>query len=139
MQAQLLLADSAQVVNGKMYVLGGGWNQIGPKPSAMAVVIRFVVPWDETNKKHQWVLRLLDEDGRSVILGNAENARPIEVKGQFEAGRPVGSEPGSDTSIPIAVNIGSLPLPAGKRLEWRLFVDEETQDGWREPFRVRSE
>ena len=47
--------------------------------------------------------------------------------------------PGTDTSIPIAVNIGSLPLPAGKRLEWRLFVDEETQDGWREPFRVRPE
>ena len=35
MQAQLLLADSAQVLNGKMYVLGGGWNQIGPKPTAM--------------------------------------------------------------------------------------------------------
>lgn len=139
MHAQLLLADNAQVVNGKLYLLGGGWNQIGPKPTGMAVVIRFLVPWDETNQKHRWALRLLDEDGHPVVIGSGDGARPVEISGQFEAGRPVGTEPGTETSIPVAVNVGALPLPAGKRLEWRLFVDEQTQESWRESFRVRAE
>ena len=139
MHAQILLADSAQVVNGKLYLLGGGWNQIGPKPTAMAVVLRFLVPWDQTNQKHRWSLRLLDEDGHPVMVGPAGSGRPIEVSGQFEAGRPPGTEPGTETSIPVAVNVGAIPLPAGRRLEWRLFVDEETHEDWRESFRVRPE
>jgi hypothetical protein len=35
----MLLADAAQVAEGKLYILGGGRNIIGPEPSSSAVAI----------------------------------------------------------------------------------------------------
>ena len=45
-KATLLLADSAQVAEGKLYIIGGGWTVIGlGTPSAVAVYVS--VPWDQ--------------------------------------------------------------------------------------------
>jgi hypothetical protein len=137
MRVQLLLADSAQVVGGKLYLLGGMWSEIGPAPTPMAVVVRFVVPWDQTNLKHKWSLRLLDQDGEAVGAESGAGPKPIVVGGEFEAGRPAGARPGTEISIPVAVNMGALRLPPGRRLEWRLYVDGETEDDWREVFSTR--
>ena len=45
----MLLADSAQVADRKLYVLGGGLSVIGPRPQPMGVAIRIEVPWDRAN------------------------------------------------------------------------------------------
>ena len=37
MKVSLLLADSAQAVAGKLYLLGGGWTVTGPEPSPFAM------------------------------------------------------------------------------------------------------
>ena len=137
MRVQLLLADSAQVVGGKLYLLGGMWSEIGPAPTPMAVVVRFVVPWDQTNRKHKWSLRLVDQDGDPVESESPTGPQPIAVGGEVEAGRPAGARPGTEINLPVAVNMGALRLPPGKRLEWRLYVDGETEEGWREVFSTR--
>src|SRR5207244_5203833 len=36
----ILLADAAQAVEGKLYVLGGGWSTTGPDPAPMARAIK---------------------------------------------------------------------------------------------------
>ena len=33
----MMLADAAQAVEGKLYILGGGWSVTGPEPSASAI------------------------------------------------------------------------------------------------------
>ena len=42
-RATLMLADAAQAADGKLYILGGGWNLIGPEPSPTAIAMHFEV------------------------------------------------------------------------------------------------
>src|SRR5213078_2286630 len=63
LRATLLLADAAQAVEGKLYVLGGGWSVTGPQPVPMAIALKIDVPWDQANTRHSWRLELLDADG----------------------------------------------------------------------------
>ncbi len=46
----LLLCDAAQVADGKLYVLGGGWSLIGPDPTPSAVAIKVDVDWTEVDR-----------------------------------------------------------------------------------------
>ena len=94
MEATMLYCDHAQVANGKLYVLGGGWThsvQVGV-PMPLAVAVQLDIPWTAANEKHSLILELVDEDGNLVTADDA----PVKVEGQFEAGRPPGIKPGSD-------------------------------------------
>ena len=64
MRATMMLADYAQIADGKLFISGGGWSTCGPGPTPCAVVAIFHVPWQETNEKVSFTLRLIDEDGR---------------------------------------------------------------------------
>ncbi|HEX6654712.1 MAG TPA: hypothetical protein VF153_00720, partial [Candidatus Limnocylindria bacterium] len=62
MKVTLMLADFAQVSDGKLTIVGGGWSVTAPGvPSAIAMYVQ--VPWDRANMKHQVRLELLDADG----------------------------------------------------------------------------
>src|SRR3989442_625672 len=95
MKVTMMLADAAQAVNGKLYIMGGGWSVMGPEPTPYAIALKVEVPWDETNKRHTLVLRLLDDDGRPVRVA-APNGDPIalEIPADFERSeeRRVGKE-----------------------------------------------
>ncbi|RMH75359.1 MAG: hypothetical protein D6683_11445 [Actinomyces sp.] len=130
---QLLLADAAEVADGKIFVLGGGLTVIGPRPQPLAVVIRIEVPWDRANIAHRWHLELVDEDGAPVTVGE----RPVGVRGRFEAGRPAGLRPGTPLSVPVAVNFPTLPVTGGRSYTWQLAIDGVTHDTWRQSFYVR--
>jgi hypothetical protein len=135
MKVTLLLADSAQAVAGKLYVLGGGWSVIGPGPAPMAIAAKIEVPWDQANTKHELLLELLDADGQPVTPEDEEN--PIRIGGQFEVGRPPGVKPGTPIDFPFAVQIGPLPLEPDSRYEWRLTIDGKGADDWRLSFTTR--
>jgi len=130
----MLLADSAQVAEGKLYVLGGGLTVVGPRPQPIAVALVISVPWDRANVTHDWVLELLDEDGHPV--GTAE--RPVVVRGRFEAGRPAGLRPGTALSVPLAINFPTLPLVPGRSYVWQLRIDDRSRAEWRAGFFVRA-
>lgn len=68
----MLLADAAQEVNGKLYVLGGGWSVTGPEVPPMAIALKIDVPWNEANRRRQWELVLLDADGSPVTFPSAD-------------------------------------------------------------------
>jgi hypothetical protein len=131
-EVTMLLADAAQVADGKLYVLGGGLQAIGPKPQATALVLLIHVPWDRTNLRHDWQLELLDEDGVPVL----HQDRPVIVGGQFEAGRPPGAAPGTSLPVPLAINFTALPVTAGRSYSWRLAVNGTSEPQWRTVFRV---
>ncbi len=134
LKVTLLLADSAQVADRKLYVLGGGLSAIGPRPQPLAVAIRIEVPWDRANVAHHWQLELLDEDGGAVMVRD----RPLVVNGRFEAGRPAGLRPGTPLSVPLAIGFPSLPCEQGRSYTWQLSIDDATHVDWRQSFHVRA-
>lgn len=135
----MLLADAAQAVNGKLYILGGGWTLIGPEPASSAIAILIEVPWDESNKRHQFQLSLVTGDGQPVIVPTPIGDRPLEMSAEFEVGRPPGLKPGTPLGVPFAINMVPLPLRSDTVHEWRLAIDGRTQEDWSVSFTTRPE
>lgn len=133
----MLLADSAQAVNGKLYILGGGWSITGPDPTAMAIAIKIEVPWDQANKRHVLQLALVNADGQPVMVPTPTGDRPVEISGDFEVGRPPGLKPGTPLDFPVALNIGPLPLAPDGRYVWRLSIDGHSEEDWQVAFTTR--
>ena len=63
MKATLLLADYAQVADGKLTIVGGGWSVTGPEPAPFGIAILIQVPWDQANTRHSFSVELLDTSG----------------------------------------------------------------------------
>jgi len=135
----MLLADAAQEVGGKLFILGGGWSQTGPDPSPFAIAIKLEVPWDRANHPYKLLLELLDADGEPVQLpvGPEGPPGPIRLEMNFEAGRPPGLPPGTPLDGAMAINFSPLPLDTGRRYQWRLTVDGRDDEDWTLGFNVR--
>ncbi len=126
----MLLCDAAQVADGKLYILGGGWSLTGPDPMPSAIAIKVEVDWHEAAQAHHWELFLVDADGQAVGIDTPEGTQLVEVRGDFEVGQPEEVPAGSPIDLPLAVNIGPLPLDPGGRYTWRLTIDGETDESW---------
>lgn len=128
----MMLADSAQVADGKLFILGGGVSVIpaGPQPVALAMIIE--IPWDRANIRHNWKIELLDEDGAPVMAGDL----PVLVGGEFETGRPPGLSPGTPLAIPLAINFAALPVEADTTYLWRLAINDTSEPEWQRRFTV---
>lgn len=122
----MILADSAQVADGKLYILGGGWSITGPEPSPSAIAIKISVDTPELGVNHHWELFLEDADGRLVQFDTPEGVQTIEVRGDFLAVAPPDLPEGTPVDVPIAVNFGPIPLPFSSRFTWRMVVDGES-------------
>jgi hypothetical protein len=135
MRVTMMLADAAQEVNGKLYVIGGGWSVTGPVLPPMALALKLDVPWSAANQGHEFLLVLVDADGRPVRVGVEHG--DVRAGGTFEVGRPPGLPAGTDIDFAFAVTVPSLPLAAG-RYAWQLWIDGETREDWQRPFQVRE-
>jgi len=100
----LILADAAQVVGNKLYLMGGGWDVLAvnsgfPVQQRCAVGVAVRVPWNETNQRHNLEIEIATDDGKT--LG--------KIQGQFEVGRPPGIPLGRDQRVQLAADL-SLKL-----------------------------
>jgi hypothetical protein len=138
MMATMLLADAAQAIDNKLYMLGGGWSITGPDPTPSALAIALKVPWDEANQHHELRVELLDSDGGAVAMGAEGEATPVVIESQFEVGRPPGLRPGTPIDLALAINLGPMPLPPGGRYEWRLSIDGRSEAHWHAAFSTRA-
>jgi hypothetical protein len=125
----MLLCDAAQVSDGKLYILGGGWSMTGPDPVPSAVALKIDVDWHEAESSHHWELFLEDADGQPVLMETAEGTQPVEVRGEFTVSQPQGIPEGSPIDVALAVNLGPIPLAPGTRFAWRLTIDGESLPG----------
>jgi hypothetical protein len=102
----LMLADSAQAVDGKLYILGGAWNMLRfaefPASLMVGIAVAIDVDWNETNRQHHLDIHFEDADG---------NPMEPRIGADFEAGRPPGAIAGAELRIVLAVN-GPLTIPA---------------------------
>jgi len=103
-----LLADAAQAVGGKVFVLGGGWNLFRaanyPAPVHLAIAMGLGFTSDEVGIKYPLNVVIADEAGVPIIP---------EMKGQVETGQlALDSPKGASVKIPVAINVNmSVPHP----------------------------
>jgi hypothetical protein len=103
-----LLADAAQAVGGKVFILGGGWNLFRapnfPAPVQLAIAVGLGFTSDEVGIQFPLNVVIADEAGVPVVP---------EMKGQVETGQPAPDVPKTaSVKIPVAINISlSLPHP----------------------------
>ena len=95
----LILADAAETVAGKLYMIGGGWDRLiihqsFPHRQKVAIAVAIRVPWSMTNEKHTLRLVVITTDGQE--LGG--------IDAQFEAGRPAGGAVGQPQRAQFAAN-----------------------------------
>ncbi|HMC41905.1 MAG TPA: hypothetical protein VKI20_02765 [Acidimicrobiales bacterium] len=137
MKVTMMLCDSAQVAEGKLYILGGGWSVTGPDATPSAIAIKLDVDWHEADRPHHWELYLENADGQIVNVPTPEGEQPVEVRGDFQVGRPQGVPEGTPIDLPLAVNFGPIPLAVASRFTWRFTIDGVAEEDWRLGFTTR--
>jgi len=134
----MLLADAAQVADGKLFILGGGWNVCGPGPTQMALAIQVEIPPSQARRKHHWSIVLLDGNGEPALLLADGQKSAVAIEGQFERTRTSDSaSPDDPARLTFAFNMMPLPLQPGSHYVWQLSIDNKTRKDWRVSFRTR--
>ena len=126
----LILADYAEIIGGKLYLTGGGWDRLTvntgfpfTKPIGLAAAFR--VPWNDTNRPQNVEIEIQSDDGASIGKMGA----------QFEVGRPPGMKPGQSQRFQLAAN---LPLTLGAPGSYVVVARVEGQEASRVPFNVTA-
>lgn len=81
----VFLADAAQVVNGKLYVMGGAWDRLHPHVLAgvhtSCLVIGLAVEREATNVKHRLAINLIAGGTATQIQAGEFEVRRAEADG----------------------------------------------------------
>jgi hypothetical protein len=136
MKAKIFLADSAEVREGLLFVLGSGWNEVGPQAQPFAVAGLLEVGWEETNTHHSIDVVFEDEDGGPLKVPTPAGEQALRLTAGFEVGRPPGSARGSSFNMPLAIPILPVPWTPGRRYVVKISIDGSEMDRLR--FSVRS-
>ncbi len=111
----LLVADRAEVVNGKLYLMGGSWDRIQPPqfPHRMmlGIALGVRIPFAYTDDQHTVAIELLHDD-----------TRMIGFEAKLSTGRPPGMA-GMDMLVPMAFNI-PIAIPGEGQVTLRAAIDQ---------------
>ena len=102
----LILADTAEVIGGKLYMMGGGWSRIyaqsdEPFERRIALALAITVPFNETFEPQSLEIEFVDGDGHRISK---------KIEGKFEVAPSVGTPRQMDQRMMLAVNV-NLPIP----------------------------
>lgn len=136
MKLRLFLADSAEVREQLLFMLGGGWTEVGPPPQPFALAGIIEVDWEETNRQRRLEIVIEDEDGQPLTVATPTGDQPFKIEAQFDVGRPPGS-PGRSFNVPIAVTVAPLPWTPSRRYVVKASIDGKIMD--EVTFSVRSQ
>ncbi len=116
-----LLADAAQVAEGKLYILGGGWERLAtpqlPVTRSFDLAVRVIVPWIETNRPLHFTVQLETEDGVALL---DPPAKPV-----VNVGRPVHLREGSEQAVPFVLKVSNVQLREPGRYVFTLRYEDE--------------
>jgi uncharacterized protein DUF6941 len=119
-QEFLILAEAAEVANGKMFIHGGCVERhearAFPTNLSADVAASVLVEWSETNQAHRLELRILNAEERAIA----------EVQADFAPGRPAGAKLGQDLRHLLALK-GPFPIEAPGQYRLEATIDGEVQ------------
>lgn len=117
MSVRLMLADAAQVHQGKMFALGAGIAVAVPTPpnsfTPMAIAGVIIVPWEEANKPHSLALDLVDLDDQPYQVTTTMGEAAFRIQANFSTSARPELRRGSTLVVPIALQF-PLQLRAGE-------------------------
>lgn len=121
-----MIADYAEIVGGKLYLMGGGWDTYGlgdvPGQIRFAIALGVRIAWDETNQPQHVVVTIEDDDGQVAV----------RIEGDLNVGRPPDLPPGASQLAQMAANV---PLTVQKFGGYRARI-QAGGDELSLPFRV---
>ena len=124
----LILADYAEVIAGKLYVVGGAWDRIAVRdtsqPMRFGVAVGVLVPWNATNQSNVLNVTIEDLDGHQ---------HATLLQSNFITGRPPELKPGATQRVVMAMNALLAPPPAG---EYALVASIDGEERHRVAFTV---
>ena len=147
LEVDAFLADSVVVAENKLYAQGAGWDSIFTgafpfKQPRIGIGVFLRIPWASTNQLHNFSIKIIDQDGAKIALGDAPPGSNIpdgkvhELTGQFNVGRPPLLTPGDSQIVPIAANLDGLEFSGPNSYSVVITVDGEEKR--RLPIRVRT-
>lgn len=112
------LADRADIVNGKLYLLGGAFDAIHApkvpvKHQSMTLVMRFLFSPPELDQTYRIEVRLIDADGKKVLA----------VPGDFTIKRSMVAEKGYKTPFLTSINFFNTPFNSFGDYSFEIFVN----------------
>ena len=127
-----MLADSAQVSSGKLFVLGGAFDTIRARSfpavhRALSVVLVAEVGPADRNRDLEITIRLYDEDGTDL---------DVKSQGKLRVGAPAGLPAGASSLVPMVSPFANVRFPAEGG--YVFIVEHEEAELARIPFRVRA-
>lgn len=130
-----LLADAVQVVQGKLYVLGGGWDTLfvpgfAARFPSLGVGLRIRVPWSSADQVVVIGVDLQDEDGGRVL------PTPPLTQG-VKVSRPPGIPEGSDLGVARSFTFNNITFPHAGAYSFVISIDEQVASRLRFSVRLR--
>ena len=112
--AVAMICDYAQVADGKLNIMGGGWAYLWgveePVQWTLILAVNLSVPWVRTNQDLEITTRLLTEDHDPVL--NAEGEEVLSG-GNLRVGRPPDAREGVPIVVPFFLPFPGLSLNFG--------------------------
>ena len=129
------LADSVVGVQGKLYVLGAGWNRITAalfpaRHDRVGIGLLVRLPAGAERRGRRFELRVIGPGDEPLVLGSGPEGPVSSITGEFTAGGP------DEQVVPLALNLNGLALP--RPGDYRIEVSVEGRLGKRLPFRVQA-
>jgi hypothetical protein len=129
-----LLADAVQASQGKLFVLGGGWDvltvrSLPARHPSMGIGLRVRVPWGWRGEQVQLEVELQDEDGGSVLPGTLK--APVPVR------RPEHLPEGQDLTVVRALTFTNVVFRNEGAYSFVISIDGDVKDRLRFMVRLR--
>ncbi len=94
----VILGDYAQAAQGKINLIGGGWDVHNatqyPSVVQFGIGIGILVPWALTNRSHKF----------EVVIKASEGTDLLKAEGGFEVGRKAGIPPGMTQRVTLGIS-----------------------------------
>ena len=111
-----IVADHAEVLGGKLYVMGGAFDTIYARSlpaihKKLFVVLVLEIDTGERQRDLKIDIELVDEDGEAV---------GPHAQGQLRVGAPASLKPGQPSVLPLHVPFSDLEFPAARLYAFRV-------------------
>jgi hypothetical protein len=132
----MMLADSAEIVENRLHILGAGWMVRDPQPGGpSALGITIAMPRDQLGT-HDLRLELLDASDNLVHVDPPDGPGPLLFNSRFD----VGGLDDPSLTVPVlkaaAIRFPPFALQPGTEYRWQLHLDGQTREEWAVWFRT---